>query len=383
MDERGVAGAEVVQGHLHAVAREPGHGVRRPLRVLQQDVFRYLQLQPARRYSVAGQSRGDRTRETGGVDVARRDVDGDRDLQALGPPPCHLGEGGLQHVLRQVRHQPGGLGDRDELVRGHPPAFRVHPSHQGFEPGHLAVETDLRLVVEFHFAGVEGPAEVAEEAQAVGGVAVPLGLVHLHARTVALRLVHGHVRAPQQSLRVQRVVGEDGEAGAGLQDEREAVQVEGGAELRDQVAGDALGAGGGVGDGEQDGELVAAEPGGLGVLGQGLAQPVGDLEEQPVARQVAQGVVDRAEAVQVDQHKSCPGAQTFSLVQGGPGALQQPLPVRQPGQGIAQLLLGARPGDPQGGVQRDQGYGEQRQQDRLRDRDDADEGGDAEQRHGY
>ncbi len=259
----------------------------------------------------------------------------------------------------------------------------MDPSHQCFESCDLSVEADLRLVVQFHFACVEGPAEVTEEAQAIGGVAVALGLVHLHARAVPLGLVHRHVRAAQQSLRVQGVVGEDGEAGAGLQDEREAVQVEGGAELRDQVAGDALGAGGGVGDGEQDGELVAAEAGGLGLLGQGLAQPVGDLEEQPVARQVAQGVVDRAEAVQVDQHEGRPGAQTFSLVQGGPGPLQQPLPVRQPGQGVPQLLLGARPGDPEGGVQRDQRYGEQRQQHRLADRDDTDEGGDAEQRDRY
>ncbi len=179
------------------------------------------------------------------------------------------------------------------------------------------------------------------------------------------------------------MVGEDGEARAGLQDEREAVQVEGGAELRDQVAGDALGAGGGVGEGEQDGELVAAEPGRLGVLGQRLTQPLGDLEQQPVARQVPQGVVDRPEAVQVDEHESGPGAGTFGLVQGGPGPLQQPLPVGQPGQRVPQLFLGAGPGDPQGGVQCDQGYGEQRQQHRLADGDDADQGGDAEQRHGY
>lgn len=147
------------------------------------------------------------------------------------------------------------------------------------------------------------------------------------------------------------------------------------------MAGDALGAGGGVGEGEQDGELVAAEPGRLGVLGQCLAQPFGDLEQQAVARQVPQGVVDRPEAVQVDEHEGGPGAGTFGLVQGGPGPLQQPLPVGQSGQRVPQLFLGAGPGDPQGGVQCDQRYGEQRQQDRLGDGDGADQGGDAEQRH--
>ncbi len=362
---------------------QAGHGVGGPLRVFQQDVFRYLQLEPAGRNTVPGEPGRDRAGEAGGVDVARRDVDRDRDLQALGPPPGHLGEGGLQHVLGQVGHQPGRLGDGDELVRGDPPAFRVHPAHERLQPGDLAVETDLGLVVELHLAGVEGPAEVAEEAEPVGRVAVALGLVHLHAGAVPLRLVHGHVRAAQQSLGVQGVVGEDGEAGAGLQDEGEAVQVEGRAELRDQVAGDALGAGGGVGEGQEHGELVAAQAGRLGLLGQGLAQPVGDLEQEPVARQVAERVIDGAEAVQVDQHESRPGAQTFSLVQGGPGPLQEPLPVRQPGQRVAQLLLGAGPGYPQRGVQGDQRYGEQRQQHRQRHGDDADQRGDAEQGDGH
>ncbi len=286
------------------MARQARHGVGRPLRVLQQHVFRYFQLEPAGRDPVPGQPGRDRAREAGRVDVARRDVDGDRDLQALRPPARHLGEGRLEDVLGEVGHEPRGLGDRDELVRRDPAPLRMHPAHQGFEPSHVAVEADLGLVVEFHFTGVECPPQIAEEAEAVGGVAVPLGLVHFHAGTVPLRLVHRDVGAAQQPLRVERVVGEHGEAGAGLQDEGQAVQVEGRAELGDEVAGDPLGAGGGIGDGQEHGELVAAEAGGLGVLGQGLAEPVGDLEEQPVAGEMAQRVVDRAEPVQVDQHKS-------------------------------------------------------------------------------
>lgn len=140
------------------------------------------------------------------------------------------------------------------------------------------------------------------------------------------------------------------------------------------MPGDPLGAGGGVRDGEQYGELVAAESGDLGVLGQGLAQSVGDLEEQPVAGEVAEGVVDGPEAVEVDQDEGRPGAQSFGLVQRRPGALQQPLPVGEPRQRVAQLLLGAGAGDPQGGVQCDERYGEQRQQHRLGDGDDADQG---------
>ncbi len=59
MHERGVTGAEVVEGHLHAVSREPREGVGGPLRVLQQDVLGYLQLQRPRRHPVPGEAGGD------------------------------------------------------------------------------------------------------------------------------------------------------------------------------------------------------------------------------------------------------------------------------------------------------------------------------------
>ena len=223
------------------------------------------------RDAVPGEPRGDRAGEAGGVHVARRDVDGDRHRQPLRAPPGDLGERRLQHVLRQLGHQPGRLGDGDELVRRDPPALRVHPAHQRLQAGDLAVEADLGLVVQLDLAGVERAAQIAQQAEPVGGVAVALGLVHLDARAVPLRLVHRHVRAAQQPLGVERVVGEDGDSGAGLQHEGEPVEVERGAERGDQVAGDALGAGGGVGDGQQHGELVAAEPRRLRAARQGRA----------------------------------------------------------------------------------------------------------------
>ena len=57
----------------------------------------------------------------------------------------------------------------------------------------------------------------------------------------------------------------------------------------------------GVGSGGQRHELVAAEPG-HHLAGRGRAglQPVGDLDEQPVARRVAEAVVDGLEAVEVE-----------------------------------------------------------------------------------
>ena len=56
-----------------------------------------------------------------------------------------------------------------------------------------------------------------------------------------------------------------------------------------------------VGAGGQRHELVAAEPGHhLAGRGRAALQPVGDLDQQPVARRVAEAVVDRLEAVEVE-----------------------------------------------------------------------------------
>ncbi len=227
---------------------QTGEGVRGTLRVLQEDVFRYLQLERPRRDSVPGEPRRDRARESGRVDVTRGDVDRDRHVQALGAPVRHLPERRLQHVLRQMRHQPRRLGDRYELVRRHLPALRVHPADQRLEAGDLSVEADLRLVVQFDLVRVEGAAQIAQQTQAVRGVGVPLGLVDLHARTVPLRLVHRDVGPPEQPLGVEGVVGEDGDAGAGFQDQGEAVEVERGAEGRDETTGDPGRGRRGVGD---------------------------------------------------------------------------------------------------------------------------------------
>ncbi|OSY51956.1 hypothetical protein BG846_02418 [Streptomyces fradiae ATCC 10745 = DSM 40063] len=353
VDQGRVARAEVVQGHLHAVTRQPGEGVGGTLRVLQQDVLRYLQLEGGGGHVVAGQAGGDGPREAGAVHVARGDVHRDGDLQALGAPAGDLAEGRLQDVLREVGHQAGGLGDGDELVRGDAAALRVDPADQRLQAGDVAVEADLGLVVQLHLARVEGAAQVAEEAEPVGRVGVPLGLVHLDAGAVALRLVHGHVGALEEPLRVEGVVGEDGDARAGLQDERESVEVERGGEVGGEVAGDPLGAGRGIGHREENGEFVAAEPGGLRAAREGEAQPLGDLEEEPVAGEVAERVVDGPEAVEVDEDERAAPAVGLGGLQGRPGPFEQPLAVGEAGERVAELLLGAGTGDPEGGVERD------------------------------
>ena len=169
--------------------------------------------------------------------------------------------------------------------------------------------------------------------------------------------------------------------GAGLQDEGEPVEVERGAERGDQVAGDALGAdvvesatGSSTANSSPPSRAASAPRGRASRSRSAICSSSRSPARWP------EGVVDRTEAVEVDQHERGPRADAFGVVQGGPGPLQQPLPVGQSGQRVAQLLLGAGAGDPQGGVERDERDGEQRQQHGQGDGDDADQRGDAEQR---
>ena len=75
---------------------------------------------------------------------------------------------------------------------------------------------------------------------------------------------------------------------------------------RPQVGDDALGERGGLLEpvGDQDGELVAAEPADQVAVPDRGAQPRGDLDQQVVARLVAGDVVDRLEAVEVEQQQA-------------------------------------------------------------------------------
>lgn len=97
---------------------------------------------------------------------------------------------------------------------------------------------------------------------------------------------------------------------------------------------------------------------------------------------MAEGVVDGPEAVEVDEDERGAGAGAVRLLQGRPGALQEPLTVGQAGQRVPQLLLGPGPGDPERRVQGDQGDGEERQQHGHGRRHHADQRGDAEQGDG-
>jgi hypothetical protein len=97
-----------------------------------------------------------------------------------------------------------------------------------------------------------------------------------------------------------------------------------------------MNAGGDLADGAavrqrgEHGELVAAEAGEEVAAAQHLAQAMGDLDQEPVALLMAEGVVDLLDAIEVDQQQRRERAHA-------PGARERALPLPMQGRAVRQV----------------------------------------------
>ena len=166
------------------------------------------------------------------------------------------------------------------------------------------VEIDLRLVVHVELAALPGLAQVEFQRPAGLGAGIHVDLEEaIGAATLALGPIEGEVGALEQAVGLGPVAGRERDADRGADVDLVAVDVEG----RDQRLHDAAGEADGVvdlADGRlQHDELVAAEPCDDIALAHRALQPLGDTLEKPVADRVAERIIDRFEAVEVDpQH---------------------------------------------------------------------------------
>ena len=126
--------------------------------------------------------------------------------------------------------------------------------------------------------------------------------VQRHAGARALGLIHGDVGAAQQRVGVLTVLGCDGDADAGVDVDRLALEHERRLQHAHEVLGDLRGARG-VGAGQQHRELVAAQASHQVGRPHRALQALADLLQQQVADLVAQRVVDFLEAIQVEQQQ--------------------------------------------------------------------------------
>jgi hypothetical protein len=116
--QRGVAGAEVVEREAHAQALAAGQQGRGGLDVGMGRGFEHLEFQVgdsglAWRASSSRQAQ----REVRLLQVSRRDVDADRDVEAVAPPLRQVLQRLREHPVADARRQAGVLDQRQELQR--------------------------------------------------------------------------------------------------------------------------------------------------------------------------------------------------------------------------------------------------------------------------
>ena len=176
------------------------------------------------------------------------------------------------------------------------PRDRVLPADERLEADdRVGRQLDDRLVVKPQLVALDGPAQVVLEVE-------PFGRCRRHARLedvvagrgVGLRPVEGDLGVAEQLARVGLADHADGDADAGADEALPAVEVERLAQGRLDPVGDPTGLGDVLDPVEQDGELVAGEPGHGVARPQAGLQPAGDRLEETVAGRVAEALVDDA-----------------------------------------------------------------------------------------
>ena len=155
----------------------------------------------------------------------------------------------------------------------------------------------------------------------------------------ALRAVHRQVGVAQQLVGGLVAGVADRDAGGGTQGQLAAVQDERRRQGPPDPLGGPDGALLGVRAGDQDGELVAAEAGHQVARPHRVGEPLGHDAQQLVADVVALRVVDRLEAVQVQEQHADLGAVQRHL-QRGLDLRPEQRPVRQPGEPVGERLQG-------------------------------------------
>ena len=238
----------------------------------------------------------------------------------------------------------------------------MHPSDQRFDAGDLAGrEAGLGLVVQDELVLLDGAAQLARQGELAPARRVLPLRVHLDPGLQRLGQVHGRVGPLEQRVRVEGVLGEAGDADAGLHAEADRLEVERLAQRVEEARGGVPGCHQADEIGKEDGELVAAQPAHGVDLPYVALEPDGDSLEEHVADLVAERVVDLLEPVEVDDEHG----QDAAVAPASGGRLLQPVeqqrPVGKTGQRVVEgvALAGERrAGAP---VDREQRKGEERQ----------------------
>ncbi len=324
--QAGVAGAEIVERQTHAQATQRLQGDLYADTVLDQQPLRDLELQATGRQPRARQHGRDQGGNVVAVELRRRQVH--RDCHILWPGSGSAA-GLLQHGCSQPHDQARALRQGDEHVGRDHAVLRVGPTRQGLE----AVKVtggDLVDRLELH----RQPA-CFDRAREVAFKGAPLSRGGLHRRlerhhapaTFRLGTIQREIDPAQQLLRGAAVLRPQHQADAGPHALRPARHEGIGRKPgRDGCSGtDALHL---VGMEQHQNELVAANARQEVVRSEAPPQPRRYLPQQRIPAGVAQLVVDRLEAVEIQAE------QTARRVRRVFQAVEQAGPVGGTGQGV-------------------------------------------------
>jgi len=194
------------------------------------------------------------------------------------------------------------------------------PAHQRFQPDDLPrAQVQPRLVMQLQFVTAQSPAQLAFEVGQAAGVAIDTFVEYVKSAALgAFSLLHGNVCVPHQ--RVGPGVGAGvGDAQATADQQALTVNPVGLGHHLGDALGHPFGAFRRTMGVDQQGEFVAAQPGQL-VAGLKLAfEARHHLQDQPIARLMAQCVVGVAKVVQVQVAQGYTATVAFSQAHGQQG----------------------------------------------------------------
>ena len=223
---------------------------------------------------------------------------------------------------------------------------RVLPAHQGFHAAHMAaLQIENRLEVDQQLILLDGLAQRGAQLHALARLQRQLlGVEGVGLSAAVLGLEQRGVGVADQLVELGAILGKQGDADAGGQEQRGAGDLERRVQALQHGFGQARGLLRAAAVLAEQGELVAAQA----RHGQALAhrrQALGHLLEHLVAGAVAEAFVDVLEQIQVQQQHAAPRRALGAALQGVLHALVEQQAVGQPGQRVVvgqvvQLLLG-------------------------------------------
>ena len=246
--------------------------------------------------------------EVGRLQLARRYIDADLQLQAGGVPLGHLLQGGLYHPVADINDQVVVFHQGQKFQRAQNAALGVLPAQQGLHAGHTPQpHVDLGLVVQLQFAAQQRLVHACGTVVAVAVGAVFFGVKNAqHVFAGQLGAVHGLVGMAQQGVGALVIQRKQRHPGAGREAGRIRKQGERHGNLAEQ-AQDRVAAFVGVAQAHQQHyKFVTAQARHGIATAQHRAHAPGHFDQHAVAGLVAPDVVDGLEAVQVqvaDRHQ--------------------------------------------------------------------------------